>query len=76
MPTTRRSTRTASAPFGHVVGGMEVVDSLYSGYGDGPPEGRGPDQGMIQTQGNSYLESKFPRLDYIKTARIVQGENK
>jgi peptidyl-prolyl cis-trans isomerase A (cyclophilin A) len=64
------------APFGHVVGGMEVVDGLYSGYGDGPPEGRGPDQGMIQTQGNSYLESKFPRLDYIKTARIVQGENK
>jgi hypothetical protein len=49
---------------------MEVVDSLYSGYGESP------DQGMIQTQGNSYLESKFPRLDYIKTARIVQGETK
>ena len=58
------------APFGKVVAGMEVVDSLYSGYGESP------DQGSIQAQGNSYLESKFPRLDYIKTARIVQGENK
>jgi len=58
------------SPFGHVIGGMEVVDSLYSGYGESP------DQGSIQAQGNSYLESKFPRLDYIKTARIVQGENK
>jgi peptidyl-prolyl cis-trans isomerase A (cyclophilin A) len=65
-----RLDRDGFAPFGHVIGGMEVVDSLYSGYGESP------DQGMIQTQGNSYLESKFPRLDYIKTARIVQGENK
>jgi len=56
------------APFGKVVKGMEVVDKLYSGYGESP------DQGMIQSQGNTYLESKFPRLDYIKTARIVPSE--
>jgi peptidyl-prolyl cis-trans isomerase A (cyclophilin A) len=58
------------SPFGKVVTGMEVVDKLYSGYGESP------DQGMIQNQGNAYLESKFPRLDYIKTARIVPDEAK
>jgi peptidyl-prolyl cis-trans isomerase A (cyclophilin A) len=58
------------SPFGKVVAGMEVVDKLYSRYGESP------DQGMIQAQGNAYLEAKFPRLDYIKTARIVPAEAK
>jgi peptidyl-prolyl cis-trans isomerase A (cyclophilin A) len=61
------------APFGKVVEGMEVVDRLYNGYGDSPPRGEGPDQNLIETQGNAYLESKFPMLDYIKRARIVGG---
>jgi peptidyl-prolyl cis-trans isomerase A (cyclophilin A) len=52
------------SPFGKVVSGMEVVDSLYAGYGESP------DQGQIQTQGNTYLQAHFPKLDYIKTARI------
>jgi len=52
------------APFGRVVEGMEVVDSLYSEYGERP------DQGMIQSLGNSYLTRMFPKLDYVKTARI------
>jgi peptidyl-prolyl cis-trans isomerase A (cyclophilin A) len=64
------------APFGQVVEGMEVVDSLYSGYGDAPPGGRGPDQGQIQAQGNTYLKAKFPLLDYVKTASIVPAEAK
>jgi len=59
------------APFGKVIEGMEVVDSLYSGYGDGAPYGRGPDQERIQQEGNTYLSASFPQLDYIKTARIV-----
>ena len=60
------------APFGKVVEGMEVVDALYSGYGEGAPSGAGPDQGRAQTEGNKYLSSEFPKLDYIKTARIVK----
>ncbi|HWH50223.1 MAG TPA: peptidylprolyl isomerase [Gemmatimonadaceae bacterium] len=52
------------APIGRVVQGMDVVDSLYSDYGDDPR------QPMIQSLGNSYLTRMFPKLDYIKTATI------
>jgi peptidyl-prolyl cis-trans isomerase A (cyclophilin A) len=54
------------APFGRVIDGMNVVDQIYSGYGDKP------DQTRIQTEGNAYLEKEFPNLDYIKTATIVE----
>jgi peptidyl-prolyl cis-trans isomerase A (cyclophilin A) len=60
------------SPFGKVVSGMEVVDSLYGGYGEGAPNGNGPDQGRIQSQGNAYLEQGFPKLDFIKTATIAE----
>lgn len=60
------------SPFGKVVSGMEVVDSLYSGYGEGAPHGNGPDQGRVQSQGNAYLEQDFPKLDFIKTATIAE----
>jgi peptidyl-prolyl cis-trans isomerase A (cyclophilin A) len=60
------------APFGKVVEGMDVVESLYNGYGEGAPRGRGPDQGRIQEEGNAFLKKDFPKLDYIKTATIVE----
>ena len=59
-------------PFGRVVEGMAVVDSLHSGYGEGAPQGMGPDQGRVQQEGNAYLRASFPRLDYVKTARLVK----
>jgi len=59
------------APFGQVVSGMEVVDKLHSGYGDGPPSGKGPEQGRVQMEGNAYLKKSFPNLDYIKKATIA-----
>ena len=58
--------------FGQVTSGMNVVDSLYSGYGEGAPNGRGPDQGQIQFVGNPYLEKAFPNLDYVKKATVEQ----
>ena len=58
------------SPFGKVVSGMKVVDSLYDGYGEGAPDGQGPNQGQIQMEGNAYLERDFPKLDYIKKATI------
>jgi peptidyl-prolyl cis-trans isomerase A (cyclophilin A) len=59
------------SPFGKVTEGMDVVDKIYSGYGEGAPRGAGPDQGRIQREGNSYLQKDFPKLDYIKSAAIV-----
>lgn len=60
------------APIGRVVEGMEVVDRLHSGYGEGAPRGPGPDQSQIVSQGNAYLTQNFPELDYIERATIVQ----
>ena len=56
------------APFGRVTQGMDVVEKLYSAYGEGAPHGRGPDQGRIQSEGNSYLDREFPKLDRIVRA--------
>jgi peptidyl-prolyl cis-trans isomerase A (cyclophilin A) len=58
--------------FGQVTQGMDVVDKLHAGYGEGAPRGQGPDQGKIQDKGNAYLTKDFPKLDYIKTARLVK----
>ena len=60
------------APFGKVTSGMDVVDKLYSGYGEGAPSGKGPAQGRIQMEGNAYLKKAFPRLDYIEQATIEE----
>jgi peptidyl-prolyl cis-trans isomerase A (cyclophilin A) len=61
------------APIGKVDDeGMKVVDSLYKGYGEGAPRGAGPNQGLMQAQGNPYLKENFPKLDYIKSASIVE----
>lgn len=61
------------APFGSVVEGMDVVDGLYKGYGEGAPRGMGPNQGKIQSEGNAYLKKSFPKLDYVKSATIMEG---
>jgi peptidyl-prolyl cis-trans isomerase A (cyclophilin A) len=58
------------APFGKVVTGMDVVDALYKGYGEGAPSGSGPNQGRIQGEGNAYLNRDFPKLDWVKEAKI------
>jgi peptidyl-prolyl cis-trans isomerase A (cyclophilin A) len=59
------------SPFGRIVSGMEVVDKLYSGYGETAPTGKGPDLFKIYAEGKAYLERDFPKLDYIKTATLV-----
>jgi peptidyl-prolyl cis-trans isomerase A (cyclophilin A) len=58
------------SPFGKVVKGMNVVDSIYNKYGEKP------NQQNIQMQGNTYLEQSFPNLDFIKSATIVPAEAK
>lgn len=58
------------APFGQVVEGQAVVNKIFTGYGEGAPRGKGPEQGRIQAEGNAYLNKEFPKLDYIKKATI------
>src|SRR5260370_1242302 len=58
----------AWAPIGVVEGdGMNVVEMMYSQYGDNA----GPDQDQIQKQGKPYLDKGWPKLDSIKSATVV-----
>ena len=64
--------RMGFAPLGEVVEGMDIVDSLHKGYGEGAPRGRGPHQGRLQSEGNPYLKAEFPDLDYIQKAALAE----
>lgn len=57
--------------FGEVTEGMDVVEKLYSGYGEGAPQGHGPQQDLIESQGKAYLDKGFPKLDSIKTTTLI-----
>jgi peptidyl-prolyl cis-trans isomerase A (cyclophilin A) len=56
------------APFGRVVEGMDVIDKLNSEYGDAPSN----QQGVIAAEGNAFLNRQYPRLDFVRTARVVR----
>jgi cyclophilin family peptidyl-prolyl cis-trans isomerase len=59
------------APFGKVVEGMDVVDQLYSAYGERSGSGmRAGRQGKLFEEGNAYLDREFPMLDKLIRARI------
>jgi peptidyl-prolyl cis-trans isomerase A (cyclophilin A) len=61
-------------PVGEVSEGMDIVDSLYKGYGEGAPRGRGPSQPRMQGEGNTYLKADFPELDYIVSMTVREAE--
>lgn len=54
------------SPFGEVIEGMDHVDKINAEYGESP------DQGQINSAGNTYLNSQFPKLDYVKKATIIE----
>jgi cyclophilin family peptidyl-prolyl cis-trans isomerase len=53
------------APFARVIEGFEVVQKIDATHGERP------DQDAITKKGTAYLKANFPRLDYIKTARLM-----
>merc|ERR1712151_1428380 len=56
------------APFGEVEGdGMAIVKKIYNC-------GEKPNQGEIQSKGNKYLDSSFPKLSRVVTARVLPAE--
>lgn len=59
-------------PFGRVVQGMDVADALFDEYGESAGGGiRAGKQDPVFQGGNDYLRKNFPKLDYIKTARVI-----
>lgn len=55
--------------FAEVVSGMAVVDSLNSQYGSAPNQAGD----SIRRVGlNAYFQRAFPKLDMIRTARVIQ----
>ncbi len=64
----RRLDSMGFAPFGKVVKGMDVLEKLYSGYGEQVT----PQQGRIKQQGNKFLQENYPKLDYIRRAVILK----
>ena len=58
-------------PFAKVIQGMDVVDKFYSGYGEMRPEGKWIDRARVEEETNEYLVQRFPKLDYIKQARLL-----
>jgi peptidyl-prolyl cis-trans isomerase A (cyclophilin A) len=61
-------------PFGEVTSGGDVVDSWYTGYGDMPPWGKGPDQGKLHNRGNQYIRSEYPLIDFILDCSVLEEE--
>lgn len=61
------------APFGRVIEGMEAVDALNAEYGESAGGSiRAAKQDPVFAGGNAYLAKSFPRLDFIRRARIVE----
>jgi homoserine O-acetyltransferase len=67
-----RQDKDGFAPFGNVVQGMDVVDKLYSGYGESAGGGmRGGKQGKMFEGGNAYLDQEFPKLDKLLSITVI-----
>jgi len=60
-------------PIGRVVGGMNVVDQLFSGYGEQSGGGmRAGKQDKLFEEGNALLDRQFPKLDKIIRVTIEE----
>jgi peptidyl-prolyl cis-trans isomerase A (cyclophilin A) len=64
-------TRAGFSPFGVITKGLyKVFAHLYAGYGDYPANA--PNQASMTKRGASWVHKWFPKLDWIKTARLVR----
>jgi peptidyl-prolyl cis-trans isomerase A (cyclophilin A) len=71
----RNDSEAGFAPFGQVVEGMDVVEKIYSGYGEQSGGGmRAGHQDQMFEGGNTYLDREFPKLDKLIRATIVKSK--
>jgi peptidyl-prolyl cis-trans isomerase A (cyclophilin A) len=57
-------------PFGEVIQGMEVVNKINTEYGENRPQDNV--QGNFKKGGNAYLMKKFPNVDLIRSATLIE----
>jgi peptidyl-prolyl cis-trans isomerase A (cyclophilin A) len=72
----RNDAEAGFAPFGKVVEGLDVVQKLYSGYGETSGGGMRANlqdhkQERLFEEGNVYLDREFPKLDRLIRATIL-----
>jgi peptidyl-prolyl cis-trans isomerase A (cyclophilin A) len=72
----RNDAEAGFAPFGKIVEGLDVVQKLYSGYGENSGGGmranlQAHQQEPIFVEGNPYLDREFPKLDKLIRATIL-----
>lgn len=53
------------SPIGLIIEGEELLDRIYTGYGDKPNQGKG------MKQGNEYFAAEFPELTYMESVKLV-----
>jgi peptidyl-prolyl cis-trans isomerase A (cyclophilin A) len=72
----RNDVEAGFAPFGQIVEGMDVVEKIYSGYGENSGGGmRAGHQAKMFEEGNAYLDREFPKLDKLIRATIVPDKD-
>lgn len=63
------------APIGEVSEGMDVVESLFGGYGEIQEQGgKGPEQMKVMMEGEKYMKANFNDLDQIASATVTWPE--
>jgi peptidyl-prolyl cis-trans isomerase A (cyclophilin A) len=68
----RNDKEAGFAPFGKVADGMEVVDRLYSGYGESSGGGmRAGKQEKMFEEGNAWLDWEFPKLSRVVRVTVA-----
>jgi len=59
-------------PFGKVTKGMEVVKKINTEYGENPRNENV--QGDFKAMGNEYIKKRFPKIDFIKSVKLIDAE--